>query len=257
MKNLICVLSCLSLAACSSTYKVPMARMLSPESEDPTKFSVQAGYHQLHDVTITSDILNQPISTSHHPADPLGTLGLIAGMGIFDRLDLSGEIELGVAPLLLGRFQILGESKRTAAPGNFSFSVVAGIGARGSSDQTSQSIFSNVTTSGTVHRDENLLLEAGLIAGYRFSTHFLLFAGTSVLWQTIEGSQSFSAGGPPNPHFIDHSRYTEMHLSGIFNVNENTQGGFFFEPALQWGWTDSFGNRSYLTAVQADVGLQF
>ena len=228
--------------------------MASPESEGQHQLSLQGGLHEVHSVTITSSIATVEVSKSAHPADPVATAGVSGAYGLMDRLDLGADLELGVVPLFFTKYQLWGEPKRKAQPGNFSFALLAGIGSDAASTSSDTGIFG--ATPGSIHRDASSLIEAGAIMGYRTSSHVILLAGSSVLWQDIEGDQTLGNSASPI-HFKDHSRYTEIHGAGYFTADENTGHSFFITPSVQWGWTDSFGNRNYLTTIQVDVGTQF
>lgn len=243
----------LVFSACSSTYKVPMARMQSSESEGAQQGSFQAGIHEVEEVVITTSIATVPASSSSHDVNPLLVIGAAGSFGIFERLDLGADIEWGVIPVLFTKFQVFGESKRQAKPGNFSLSLLAGIGNESSTTDNDAGVFN--TGPGTIQRDASTLLEAGAILGYRTSTTSLLAMGSSVLWQTIEGTQNLSSGGAA-PHFVNHSRYTEVHGMGYFTFTDNSERSYFLTPSLQWGWTDTFGKRNYLTVGQLDIGVQ-
>ncbi len=75
-----------------------------------------------------------------------------------------------------------------------------------------------------------------------------------MLWQKVKGTQVLAAGGTSS--FENPSRYTEIHAAGYFTADPNTENTIFFTPSVQWGWTDSFSTRTYLTTLQIDVGLQ-
>lgn len=256
MKKLKFALAPLLLAvfsACSSTYKIPLSRMQSSESEGGQQGSLQVGLHEVEEVVITTSISTVSVSSSSHAVSPLLAVGAAGSYGIFERLDLGADIEWGVIPVFFTKFQLIGDSKRQAKTGNVSFSLLAGIGNEASTTDNDTGVFN--TGPGTIQRDASTLLEAGAIFGYRTSSTSLLAVGSSVLWQTIEGSQNLASGGN-GIHFINHSRYTEIHGLGYFTFSDNSERSYFLTPSLQWGWTDTFGKRNYLTTGQVDIGVQ-
>jgi hypothetical protein len=163
--------------------------------------------------------------------------------------------DIATAPMVYAKFQVLGDSKRTAGAGNFSFSILASAGYDTSfNDRDSDPFYTS--SEGVVRRDGHGIYEAGGIFGYRVSEQVLLMAGGSVLWQEISGSQVMTSGATPI-YFDDHSRFTEFHFGSTIHFKKNTDRGFFLTPMLQWGWIDSFGNRNYAITGNADFGYQF
>ena len=246
-------------AGCSSSYLTRSARMMSSETEGQWGLSTEGGLHEMHRVYITDDISNTSVKDSAHEMDPTFTGGLAGAFGLLDFFDVGINYDIATPPMVYGKLQLLGDSKREAEAGNFSFSIYASAGyddAFNDYDDSDNVGFGRTNDNGVVRRDGHGVYEAGGIFGYRTSRHFILLAGGSVLWQEISGSQVMTPGATPI-YFDDHSRFTEMHFGGLFNFGTNVNRGFFLTPIVQWGYIDTFGNRDYSTNAQVNFGYKF
>ncbi len=256
MKSSLVFFCCLIVSACSSTYKVPSARVLSPESEGKGEGTISLGLHSFEEATITSDIIYTAVDSSAHSVETLHTLSGTGLYGVMESLDVGVVLNLGVLPVILVKYQFLGDSKRKAHERNVSLSGFFGLGYDGSQADTGTDTLFGTENTGTVQREANWIYTLGGLSGYRITKQMLGIFGFSRVWQDISGYQTRSAA-PSRAYFSSHSTLNEFHFGLNVKFNENASKVYFFQPEIQRGWLDTFGNQSYFTTYQLDFGFQY
>ena len=151
-----------------------------------------------NEYVITPSDVSIPPDFSHPSFERSNWDGVVNGnLGLTEWLDFSAKI-CGNAPSLGElKFQILGEPRATAKPGNFSLALtVAGGGATETGTDTNGGIFGITPVSSQFSTSETAL-DFGAILGYRFAENLLLYWGLSWTRQTYSGTvtQTVNSGG--------------------------------------------------------------
>lgn len=160
--------------------------MLSPEAQG----SFLSGQIEVRLEAQKKDRLDFDDNTTKNSVDRADTpysVTPITELGLFKRLDLYYQPHL-TSPGIWGlKLQVLGKTKNEADKGNFSTSLIAGVGGEARSMTSSGDLTEIFTNSikkveiNTVHR------EAGIISGYRWSKDYLQYANAVYTNLRVEG----------------------------------------------------------------------
>lgn|GEM_PF-6689785 len=240
------------LTACSSTYKIPTARLMSPEASGQSHAILMGGYHQAERVTITPDIATVSANSSTHDVQTFGNIGGLFSYGLFDSLDVGFTADFWMPSIVFAKWQLLGKPKSQADAGNFSFSLLAGLG--GSSRQTETSYDPLTNQDGTLKRDSSTVYQGGGLMGYRPSKGFLILFGGTYTTLTLKGTQTLAGNATPIV-FKDDPQYYEFH--GGLQLSFGSDSDWWFQPMLYHGFLRTFGHQTQDTTVSLDLGCQF
>ncbi len=232
-KNLIWISSLILFASCAIKVKVPANRFDSPETMGGHfRIKLNGGIGGTHSVLLTEDYLTKAPDTTNPTHERSTFLRLGGGLSILENLD----VEIRNFNQLLGKYQLAGDSRQRAQAGNFALSVTGTIGYQ-SSKETGTPLSSG-NKSITVKMTE-VLLDAGLISGYRVADWLLLYGGPVVsrkqFWGTyqptstanVTTSSEFSGGvmsfggnlglelGIPAFQFRTEVAYTDVKLGNL------------------------------------------
>lgn len=160
--------------------QLPSSRLDSPEvlgaGTNRFQFSIGSSAHK--NATFTEDASYRPPDLSEPKFEVNNPLSGSFGWGIFENFELGLRTSVGPSPWrLIGKFQLLGDSREKAKQGNFSLAITGGIGytvATNSGDQK------GLLGPGGYKWNANVktwTTEAALIAGYRVTDGVLLYSG--------------------------------------------------------------------------------
>jgi len=192
MKKLLIVsLSSVFLSACTSlTMQLPTSRLDSPEAlgTGSRRFEMGLGSSSHKNVIFTDDASKRPPDLSSPRIELNDPLSGSLGLGVFERFDVGVRTSVGPSPWrLIGKFQLLGDSRENAKQGNFSLAISGGVGFGNSSwrgDQNGKFGPSGHNWDASV---QLFMTEAALIAGYRLTDSLLIYTGGFYANYSING----------------------------------------------------------------------
>jgi hypothetical protein len=214
-------------SACSTTYlQVPIQRFSTPEVSGAHDLSVRelnlgirrddtvefaAGSDNARTITVkysqNSDSIEQPLTDTAGVDTPFGVSG-----GFADRFDYLISLSTLFTPQELElKYQLLGETRRTSGPGNFSLalSLLAGAG------PLNYDAHSKDDTNPVTWQLNETLLSEGVIAGYRIAQELLVYGGVfaNEVWISVTRNE-------PNAANLGHvtSTYSARAASTTFNL---------------------------------------
>jgi hypothetical protein len=256
MKYLISMPVLIFLAACSTTssYKVPTARVLTSETNGSGRGNFMLGYHQAREVSVTTSIDSTSVASSTHSVDTYEDFGGVLSYGIFDRLDLGITVDLWMPSIVFGKFQVLGAAKPEADAGNFSFSLLGGIGNSSGKTETSDTLFT--TQHGTIITDSASVYQVGGLLGYRFSKAVLFTAGATYSTFSLDGRHTL-AGTTTAVPFHDQPKFSQAHFGFQFATGAEKGDDLLIQPMIYRGFLKNFGKESPSTTFSLDIGCHF
>jgi hypothetical protein len=176
-----------ALGGCTIQVNVPVNRFESPETVGKAgRVELDAAVGGSNDAVLTEDASTDAPSPAHPTGDHSAFFRFGAGVGLRDDLDL----ELRNFSELVVKYQILGQPRLTSRMGNVSLAVTLGAGggydsSNGTGLNQTQFQYDLTTVS----------LDAALIAGYRITDWWLLYAGPFFRYVPYTGHY---AQGPEN-----------------------------------------------------------
>lgn len=238
--------------ACANYTRTVATKMISPEAKGELgKGSFELRYQSVKRdrIDISNDRLNNPMET----LDTSYSVGMMAEIGLWTRLDFFVIPSITAAPLYALKYQILGAPAKTAKRGNTSLSVYAGTGSRSESGNSDDlDIKDGVIVFGDLDVEVDHT-EVGLLYGYRWTDRLLNYLGVAYLREELNGHISSSSGTLQNQDFkyyqdgmiysfgfIQH--WSSVHLkldyshfiSDWSHTRKDTENTFNF--ALGWHW---------------------
>ena len=168
--------------------------MMSPEAQG----GLGNGSLELRAQTNKRDQLNFANDSTKNAIDRAGTpyaMGMMGELGLLRRLDVYIIPSLIVSPTIYGlKYQFIGSPKKEAKRGNFSTSLIVGLGKRTEEniddDDISDFLEGNVEDLEvkTNHKD------IGLILGYRWSEKFLHYVNAIYIHEQVDGKVTSDSG---------------------------------------------------------------
>lgn len=191
-------------AGCGINTHLPASRLETPETYGKAlAFGVDLGIQGSNSLGLTSDYTLSPVDTEMPSySRSHGDVKLGVGVGVAERFDLAVKTAWDSPFQLQGKYQLLGEPRRTAKEGNSSLAVTAAIGNHtqgGSSDDS----FSGGDDS---YEMTAYMADGSVIAGYRFTDTGLVFGGPFLQQYWISGAQVLD-GSPEIAYDLDAHQY--------------------------------------------------
>jgi hypothetical protein len=188
----------LTLSSCAGYIRTQATKMISPE----TQGAFAAGAIDLRLESQNRDrlsFINDRTDNPVNPEDAIYSLALLAELGIFKRLDIYFQPHTLSASHYGAKYQLVGDPRKNAKKGNFSISLLSGIGS-GSSEIRSNSdleeLFNENIEKFQVDYSHK---EFGLIIGHRWAEKVLHYANMIYQENRITGDVTKTTGPLSTP----------------------------------------------------------
>lgn len=167
--------------------------MMSPEAQG----ALGNGSLEVRAQAAKRDQLNFEGDSTHNRIDRAGTvhaMGFMGELGLLNKLDIY-IIPMAVSPTIYGlKYQIIGAPRKEAKTGNFSTSLIVGLGNHSEKNMDNNDIDDflqgNIDDLEVNTRHKNF----GLISGYRWSSQILNYANAIYLREEVEGKVTSDSG---------------------------------------------------------------
>ncbi|MBA2404668.1 MAG: hypothetical protein H0V66_07845, partial [Bdellovibrionales bacterium] len=193
--NIFLLLSLLQFVSCSTYVRTLGTRMISPETQG--KFlrgsadAVRIQSYQTNQFDFSGTTADKKLTAK----EGTYSAGISGEFGLFKRLDTYIIPSLSTSPTIYGlKFQFLGDPKLEAKQGNFSASVIVGLGNQGFSREDSENELDQLDEQ-IDEIDVNVDHEdVGLIVGYRWMDKLLHYVNGYYLEEKVIGKISNNSG---------------------------------------------------------------
>ena len=174
---------------------------MSPESQG----ELGNGSLEMRAQVSKRDQLNFENDSTNNSLDRAGSphaLGAMGELGLHKRLDIYVIPSLLVSPTIYGlKFQFLGSPRTEAKRGNFSSSLMIGVGNRSEKNLSSNDLDDFLQGNIDELKVDTHHKDIGLIAGYRWSEKILHYANAIYLREEVEGKVTSDSGALTNSQF--------------------------------------------------------